>query len=639
MTKPVRVRLSGAVATVTLTGPAAPDLSHPLMRRSLSEALSALARDPRVGVVVLRAEAGWPRLDPLTGLGADARVGAPDPAELAAQIAGLGKPVVACASGRVAGAGLALFLAAPLRLAVRDAVFSCVDLRYGGLPGWGLTQDLPRAIGAGPALALLLGAEPLGAAAAQAAGLLHGVLEGPEDPALAALACALAAGQRDVPPRADRRGNPGAWLDAVAQARWLLAEGRGPRDRVAAEAVIAAVEAALLLPEAEARQHAEVAASDLAARPEARGARAAALALRAAALGPSPARPGDLRRVSVLLSEAAGPGVEVPLLLGLINAGIETRLIGQPGRLAATLRGVATRQELACAAGRLTVAARDAAWDRLVATEDVAMGLGQADVVLLGPGAGLALRAAATAANPRAPLAQLTAVAGDDRTPGVATLDLTAPSGRLWEVTGRGRAEEAAALLALGRRLGRSVLWVGDGGTGPGIAGRLAAALQRAAASLGSELRDGADLAARLAAADPAQMLARPRDLPPEAALARVALVAFGNAALAILSSDPGLSAPQVEAAAIAGWGLPRALGGPLWALGESGLVPARALLRDLAAAYPEAAALWAPVPAWDYLIKNGLRSTTLPAGALTPTAAPKAAVQLPKSLAAWGAK
>ncbi len=100
----------------------------------------------------------------------------PDPAAL---LAALPVPAIAVLRGRVASPGLALAMAADLRVAAPDTVLAAPELERDRLPFWGGAGRLRRV--GGPAAAtrmLLLGEEP-GAADALAAGLVHEVVDDP----------------------------------------------------------------------------------------------------------------------------------------------------------------------------------------------------------------------------------------------------------------------------------------------------------------------------------------------------------------------------------------------------------------------------------------------------------------------------
>jgi enoyl-CoA hydratase/carnithine racemase len=78
-----------------------------------------------------------------------------DPA-LVESLAALAKPTLAIINGDALDEGLELALATDLRLAIANAKFALRQLTRGYLPRFGGTQRLPRLIGAGPALKMLL---------------------------------------------------------------------------------------------------------------------------------------------------------------------------------------------------------------------------------------------------------------------------------------------------------------------------------------------------------------------------------------------------------------------------------------------------------------------------------------------------
>ncbi|HEU0256797.1 MAG TPA: enoyl-CoA hydratase-related protein, partial [Microbacteriaceae bacterium] len=80
-------------------------------------------------------------------------------------------------------------LACDIRIAADTALFGQPEITLGNTPGWGGTQRLPRAIGAGRATSLMLTGRPIDAAAALAYGLVTEIVP-PE--ALAGRAEALA---------------------------------------------------------------------------------------------------------------------------------------------------------------------------------------------------------------------------------------------------------------------------------------------------------------------------------------------------------------------------------------------------------------------------------------------------------------
>jgi enoyl-CoA hydratase len=91
------------------------------------------------------------------------------------RIASSAKPVVAAIRGYCIGGGLDLALACRARIAAADAVFAHPGVRLGIITGWGGTQRLPRLIGRGPALEMLITGSRIGSRVASAWGLVSKV--------------------------------------------------------------------------------------------------------------------------------------------------------------------------------------------------------------------------------------------------------------------------------------------------------------------------------------------------------------------------------------------------------------------------------------------------------------------------------
>jgi len=116
------------------------------------------------------------------------------------RIASLSKPVVAAIHGYCLGGGLELALACDLRMAAPGAVFGLPETGLGLIPGGGGTQRLPRLIGLGRALDLLLTGDRVGTDEALRAGLITRIASNPES--LLAEALAVAARIAARPPTA-----------------------------------------------------------------------------------------------------------------------------------------------------------------------------------------------------------------------------------------------------------------------------------------------------------------------------------------------------------------------------------------------------------------------------------------------------
>jgi dehydration protein DpgD len=86
------------------------------------------------------------------------------------------KPVVAAINGDALGGGLELALACDLRIAVEHARFGLPEAKWGGLPGAGGTQRLPRAVPAAIALEVMFTGRFLSAAEALEVHLVNRVV-------------------------------------------------------------------------------------------------------------------------------------------------------------------------------------------------------------------------------------------------------------------------------------------------------------------------------------------------------------------------------------------------------------------------------------------------------------------------------
>ena len=106
----------------------------------------------------------------------------------------LPQPVIAAVNGFALGGGCELALACDIRIASAKAKFGQPEVNLGVIPGYAATQRLPRLIGLGNALYLLLTAELIGAEEALRLGLVQKVVE-PEAllPAATELAKTIAA--------------------------------------------------------------------------------------------------------------------------------------------------------------------------------------------------------------------------------------------------------------------------------------------------------------------------------------------------------------------------------------------------------------------------------------------------------------
>jgi enoyl-CoA hydratase len=171
----------GRVQLLTLNRPEKRNaLSEPL-REALIVAVDESAADTSVRALVI------------TGAGEKAFVAGADVGELAARsvveqqrvmrdrrvydvVAALPKPVIAAVNGACLGGGLELALACDVRIASSTATFGQPEVRLGLIPGGGATQRLPRVVGLGAALKLVMGGEAVPADEALRLGLADEVV-------------------------------------------------------------------------------------------------------------------------------------------------------------------------------------------------------------------------------------------------------------------------------------------------------------------------------------------------------------------------------------------------------------------------------------------------------------------------------
>jgi len=89
----------------------------------------------------------------------------------------LEKPVIAAVNGFALGGGCELAMACHLRIATSNAVFGQPEVKLGLIPGFGGTQRLPRIVGRGRAMEILLTGRNVSAEEAERMGLANRVVE------------------------------------------------------------------------------------------------------------------------------------------------------------------------------------------------------------------------------------------------------------------------------------------------------------------------------------------------------------------------------------------------------------------------------------------------------------------------------
>lgn len=172
------VERRGAVAIVTLNRPEAINAINDSIRAAFPAVLRELEADSEIRAIVL-AGAGERGFCSGADIKEERAAGSPVeerhrlmPRTWIETLDEICKPTLAAIHGICMGGGLELALACDLRLAARGAVFALPETSLGLLPGGGGTQRLPRLIGLGRALDLLLTGERIDAEEAWRIGLV-----------------------------------------------------------------------------------------------------------------------------------------------------------------------------------------------------------------------------------------------------------------------------------------------------------------------------------------------------------------------------------------------------------------------------------------------------------------------------------
>ncbi|MFB8275294.1 enoyl-CoA hydratase/isomerase family protein [Nocardia colli] len=160
--------------------------------RTLGRELTEIAVDPEVHVVILTGADGvfsaGGDFDQLATMGATPESAVAEELSQTMRAAtllwALPQPSIAVVDGAAVGAGMSLALACDIRIASPSALLLPSFIRMGLLPDCGATWLLPRLIGAGAALRMLLEGRPVDAATAQRLGLFSQVSANPLDEAV-----------------------------------------------------------------------------------------------------------------------------------------------------------------------------------------------------------------------------------------------------------------------------------------------------------------------------------------------------------------------------------------------------------------------------------------------------------------------
>jgi enoyl-CoA hydratase len=178
----ILVEKKDKIAIVTVNRPKVLNALSTKTFLELADAFEGLRKDKDVAVVIL------------TGAGEKAFVAGADISEFASftpddardygrlgwrtmlAIEKLGKPVIGAINGFALGGGLELAMCCTFRYAAENAKLGQPEVNLGLTPGFGGTQRLPRLVGKGRALEMLLTGSPIDAATAERIGLVNKVV-------------------------------------------------------------------------------------------------------------------------------------------------------------------------------------------------------------------------------------------------------------------------------------------------------------------------------------------------------------------------------------------------------------------------------------------------------------------------------
>src|ERR1700676_1232373 len=178
----ITYEVKGSIAYITMNRPKVMNALNRKTVEELNTAFHAAKEDVTVKGIIL------------TGAGEKAFIAGADIAELSAIdgeqagefskkgqevllfIEALGKPVVAAVNGFALGGGCETAMACTIRIAAEHAKFGQPEVMLGIIPGYGGTQRLPRLVGKGRALQIILSAEMISAQEAHRIGLVNEVV-------------------------------------------------------------------------------------------------------------------------------------------------------------------------------------------------------------------------------------------------------------------------------------------------------------------------------------------------------------------------------------------------------------------------------------------------------------------------------
>lgn len=178
---PVLLDVADGVATVTLNRPGQHNAINRAMRQAFRAAFAEITERDDVKLVVIRGagERAFSSGADLKEIGnrtpMQRRVVAAE--EPSAIVRACSKPVIAAIRGFCFGGGLELALECDMRVAASSALFCFPEITHGWFPAGGGTQSLPRLVGMGRAMEMILSGRRVPAPEAERTGLVDTLLD------------------------------------------------------------------------------------------------------------------------------------------------------------------------------------------------------------------------------------------------------------------------------------------------------------------------------------------------------------------------------------------------------------------------------------------------------------------------------
>ncbi len=180
------LKKDGALAWLTVTRPKALNALNFQTLDEMDAALDEVAGDSAIGLLVISGDGpksfvAGADISELHGLERDSGLEAARRGQgLFDRIDNLPIPVIAAVNGFALGGGCELALACDMRIAADNAVLGLPEVKLGVIPGYGGTQRLPRLLGPGFALEMVLSGRMVKSDEALAVGLVNRVVPAEE---------------------------------------------------------------------------------------------------------------------------------------------------------------------------------------------------------------------------------------------------------------------------------------------------------------------------------------------------------------------------------------------------------------------------------------------------------------------------